>query len=285
MHLPKKQNPFDWLTQLWNIVLGRKLEAESDSWLASPIGRANEYPDRFIERISRDLQRVPSNHSASRGLLTHEDLSDLNLNPRILDFYTRTSSFELEVEAHWRKGLTFLGIWASRLFTKRIEQFQLPESNKGARQKFSSQIIEFSNAADGARCALWTRSDNASGEMIFYGVYSTCILASGRRAIKTVFPLPEGNATVVFDISVDASGNLHLNSKGSKYGDSGFYFIVEDVKGCQWKHLIRFLNQNIFVFPENKNTLKAEHRFYFFMLEIYRIDYFLKEPGSINANL
>lgn len=285
MHLPKKQNPLDWLTQLWNIVFGNKINREAESWLAGPIGEAHENPESFIERFSREHLMVSSSQADSEGLLAAEDLHDLNLNPRIAEFYTKTSSYQLEVEAHWRKGLTLLGLCASRLFTKRIQQFQLPESNRGARQRFSSQIIEFSNTADGTRAALWTRSDKDSGEMIFYGLYSTCLLAKGKRAIKTVFPLPEGNATVIFDISVDSLGNLKLTSNGTKYGDSGFYFIVEDIKGCKWMHLLRFLRQSILVYPNGEAGLRAEHRFNFYNLEIYRIDYYINLPEAKNADL
>ena len=38
--------------------------------------------------------------------------------------------------------------------------------------------------------------------------------------------MPNGNATVILRPSIDASGNLVLSSKGSRFGDAGFYRIT-----------------------------------------------------------
>ena len=41
MALPKPQAPQDYLTQLWNIALGRRVD-EGDAWLLGPIGEVVE---------------------------------------------------------------------------------------------------------------------------------------------------------------------------------------------------------------------------------------------------
>lgn len=277
MNLPKPQNPLDWLTQLWNILLGRKIDSELDSWLLGPIGKAGEFQEDFVRRLADESQYIGPRPDRNLGLLDVSDLKDLDIHPSVLDFYTNTGSYRLEVVARWRKGFSFLGRLGSRLFTKRIMQFQLPDSKTGSRKSFLSQIQKFFKEGDGTSCSLWSRSDEHSAEMIFYGLYSTCFLPDGRRAVKTVFPLPEGNATVIFEISVTPAGHLELSSRGCKNGDPGFYFIVEDAKGCQWKHFLRFFKQKILVYPDSDVTLKAEHRFSFFNQEFYRIDYFIHQ--------
>ena len=44
--------------------------------------------------------------------------------------------------------------------------------------------------------------------------------------VKTVFPLPNGNAIVILRPEAQADGSLVLLSDGHRFGDPGFYFTV-----------------------------------------------------------
>jgi|TARA_B110000495_G_C22946852_1_gene554347 hypothetical protein len=52
MALPESQNVLDWVTQLWNIALGRKVDADEDHWLLGPIGGIGGIADK-VYRQSR----------------------------------------------------------------------------------------------------------------------------------------------------------------------------------------------------------------------------------------
>lgn len=284
MILPKRQNPLDWLTQLWNIALGSRIEASKDSWLLGPIGKAGETPEDFTSRLVDETNYRLCDAKLSHGLLAEGDLKGLSLNEAVLDFYLNTDRYCLEAEAHWRPGFSFLGRWGSQLFTRRLMQFQLPDSKGGIKKQFNSQILALIEITKHTSCTLWSRSDAQTNEMIFYGVYSTCTLPSGEKAVKTVFPLPEGNATVVFRIIVHPTGDLELASPGTHDGGPGFYFVVEDSKGSLWKHLLRFFSQSIIVKHEENFRLKADHTMKIWNIEVYKLHYkiHLKESQNVN---
>jgi len=56
--------------------------------------------------------------------------------------------------------------------------------------------------------------------------------------MKAIFPLPNGNATVILKPRIGENGELILDSSGDRIGDSGFYFILKDSKGQLWTKFI-----------------------------------------------
>ncbi|MCH2155321.1 MAG: hypothetical protein MK080_04915 [Opitutales bacterium] len=210
MALPKRQNPLDWTTQAWNIALGRKVEPDVDSWLMGPIGKVNEQADAFINRLAEQHGLSIVYDGPGSGLAESVESWGVPIPPKTASFYTQTSSYAFEVKTLWRPGFASLGAWVAKLFSRRIQQLNLPGDSLDKSIVFKSEIIQLIDAQGKVHFTIWRRSNQVTGETIFFGIYTTCRTPSGQICIKAIFPLPCGSATVLFGIEKDTQGNLLL---------------------------------------------------------------------------
>ena len=106
-------------------------------------------------------------------------------------------------------------------------------------KSLKSELITLSDSKSGKlKYTIWLRTSTASSQVMYSGIYGTCKLPSGKTCIKAVFPLPNGNATIILSPSVGKNGELILESSGEKIGDAGFYFLLKDFKGNYWTQFI-----------------------------------------------
>jgi hypothetical protein len=62
------------------------------------------------------------------------------------------------------------------------------------------------------------------GRTLYTGFYMTeRVPHCDAPCVKVVFPMPNGNATVILRPAIDEKGHLRLSSKGARFGDAGFY--------------------------------------------------------------
>jgi len=278
MAFPKRQNLFDWSTQLWNIVLGRRVVAGEDDWLVGPIGQIGSSAREFVQRIASENDLEIRTDAPGAGLLPGFEDWGFEINRKVAEFYHQTGSYKFLVRSLWEPNFGFAGELITILFSRRIEQFNLPNARSGEEIAFKSELFQLINREGKVVYTVWLRSIADTGEMVFYGVYSICQLPSGALGVRSVFPLPQGNATVVFNITGDASGDLDLVSVGKGYSEAGFYFIVEDLKGQCWKHYLPSLRQWIRVFEDEHSGLRAEHLMMLWSFPVYRMLYTIQKP-------
>lgn len=280
MAFPKRQNTLDWLTQFWNICLGRKSDAVQDEWLVDPIGRPSESPEEFIKRLASENQLTVRRNTPDSGLLWRFKDWGVPVEPCVSEFYHRTIDYTFEASSYWEPFFGVFGLLVSNLFSRRVQQFNLPSLKPHETVDFDSEIIQLVDAREKVIYTVWLRSIKNTGEMVFYGIYSTCLLPSGAYGIKSVFPLPQGNATVVFEFGIDSNGRFELVSSGKKYGDPGFYFIVEDSRGVLWKHFLPSLRQKITVYSSENSELVAEHTMKMWKFKVYRMSYMIRKVNG-----
>ncbi len=273
MAFPKKQNALDWLTQYWNILLGRQLQPYHDDWLVGPIGRINENGDQFLDRLIKEQGLILDPGSAEDGLVESLSGWPTPIDPQIADFYQRTSAYDLTVHTSWKPLFLSLGYLVACLFSRRIQQLNLPRSSGGAPIPIKSEILKLRNREGKLEHTVWRRSIRQTGEPIFFGIYTTCRMPSGELSIKAIFPLPCGSATVIFRPEVDEDGSLELISAGKTFGDAGFYFIVEDSRNRLWGHYLPSFRETIFLLRNNTETLQAVHTLRLWRLKVYRMVY------------
>jgi hypothetical protein len=270
---PKSQNPLDWITQWWNITLGKKVDSSVDNWLLGPIGDIGETAESFITKVAKEEGLSIQRNQTGSGLLDSFRSFDLEINPKIDAFYTRTSNFDFEVRGEWMPIFSVLGYLVSWLFSHRIQQLDLPRSSKEEEFGIRSQIIRLVNHDGETVYRIWYRCIQSTNKVIFYGIYTHCLLPSGELCFKIVFPLPQGSATVILRPRGDSAGNLDLLSSGKRYGDPGFYFLVKDRCGCLWKHYLPSVRQTIRVFEDEKGELRAAHSIRLWKLRVYDLHY------------
>ena len=138
------------------------------------------------------------------------------------------------------------------------------------------KLISLKNKEGNTKYTFWNRSFISNGKPLFSGIYSLTNTPSGKRSIKVVFPLPNGNATVILGTSVGANGELILESFGSKFNDPGFYFLLEDSRGKIWsKYLKSFRDQ--LIIRENGSGIIGIQKLTLWNIKVFEIEYEMYE--------
>tara|TARA_R110002049_G_scaffold118436_2_gene272369 strand:- start:788 stop:1261 length:474 start_codon:yes stop_codon:yes gene_type:complete len=123
---------------------------------------------------------------------------------------------------------------------------------------------------------IWLRTFKETKQVVYSGVYETCTIPNGTTCIKAMFPLPNGNATVILQPSVGNNGELILKSAGRKIGDSGFYFLLKDKNGILWTNYIKSFKDNLTV-SFNDGKIKANQKLTFYGLKVLNFEYEIKK--------
>lgn len=255
----------DWFTQQWAIMWGKKISPEAVPWLMGPFGQIGGIADRFIEQLATDENLIIERNTTSQGLIP--DFSVLNLTDKnhssvakpIIDFYEHTACYNLKLSVRWNPFFKLFGKLTNVLFSRRIEQLNIPLNNTEHADDIKSEIITLRNPSTGnIKYIVWYRTLISTGQVVYSGIYSTCVLPSGQTCVKAVFPLPKGNATVIMNPSVGVDGQLQLMSSGKKIGDAGFYFLLNDANGGYWAQFIRSFRDELTVYCVDDKLLAKQ---------------------------
>lgn len=262
----------DWLTQQWVIFRGRKINPEEVPWLMGPFGNLEAISPDFIRQFALKENLIVDKETNTRGLIP--SMHGLNLpvaefqqlSQDVIDFYERTTNYSLDFSVQWNPFFRIFGVLLNKLFSNRINQLNVPTKNNQNGQLLNSELLNLVDPETGqVRYTFWYRSVKASGQVIYSGVYGLSTLPSGKTCIKAVFPLPNGNATVLMTAAVGAKGELILDSSGKQFGDAGFYFLLKDAKGNYWSQFVRSFRDRLIVAtaPDHisaRQTLTLWHR-------------------------
>jgi hypothetical protein len=278
MALPESQNVLDWVTQLWNIALGRKVDADEDHWLLGPIGDIGGIADKFIARVAEEENLTIKRNEPASGLIDGFEGLAKPVNPDIEAFYKRT--IDLDAWTQWKPIFGSLGYIVYKLFSQRIQQLNLPQNSLDTALGIKSEIISLVDDNEKTVYRVWYRRLKKTDEVVYSGIYTHCRIPSGEHCLKVIFPLPQGSATVIMRMSCDSKGNLELESKGKKYGDPGFYFLVKDRKGNLWKHYLPSFHERIFVYQDDEGTLRADHSMSLWKCRAYDLHYKMTEKEN-----
>lgn len=272
----------DWFTQQWVILWGRKFNPLKEEWLHGPFGELNGIGEEFIYQLAQKENLTIKRNIPSAGLLKSIQQLKLNeselnkLSPKVVDFYEKTSNYELLMEVKWSFFFKILGSMVNSLFSKRINQLNIPLNNSKP-EKLSSEIIELLDSQkDEVKYTVWLRKYEQTGQVVYSGIYGTCQLPSNTTCIKAVFPLPKGNATVVMKPSVGNKNELILNSKGKKFGDAGFYFLLNDTKNNYWAQFIASFTDQLIIREVNGN-LDAKQTLRLWRMKVAVFNYTIKQ--------
>lgn len=263
----------DWFMQQWVIFWGKRIEPSAVPWLMGPFGKLGSISDDFVHQLAEAESLIIERNAASHGLIP--SMKDLNfapaeyarLSPSIIDFYENTSFYKLKFAVQWNPLFRILGNLVMYLFSTRIQQLNIPTKNTAGSDQINSEIITLKDRTSGElKYTIWYRTLKSTGQVLYSGVYTTCKLPSGKICIKAVFPLPKGNATVIMSPSVGQLGELRLDAAGKKFGDAGFYFLLNDSKGGFWSQYVSSFRDHLNVhchegnvFAEQTLTLWNQH--------------------------
>ena len=273
----------DWVTQQWVILCGRKINPKDYPWLIAPFGELNGIGEEFIYQLAEKENLVVIRNSNSKGLLN--SINELNLtedqlnqlSEKVINFYESTADYDLEFKVKWNPYFSFFGFLVNRLFSQRINQLNIPTKNIPQSEDLVSEIITLNNPKNNeSNYTIWLRKFKTSGKVIYSGIYGTCVLPSGETCIKAVFPLPKGNATVIMKPNIGTENELILDSSGQKFGDAGFYFLLNDAKYNYWAQFISSFTDQLIV-KENDNHLQAIQTLRLWNCNVSQFTYHIKK--------
>jgi hypothetical protein len=269
----------DWFTQQWVIFFGKRIEPDAVPWLIGPFGKIGPIADDFVHQLAEEEDLIIERNALTHGLISsikELNLSDAEfarLSQNVIDFYENTAQYKLELSVQWNPLFKIFGNLVMNLFSSRIKQLNIPTENIERSNQIHSEIITLKEPkSDEVKYTIWYRTFISTGQVLYSGVYTTCTLPSGKICIKAVFPLPKGNATVIMSPSVGPNGELRLDSAGKKFGDPGFYFLLNDSKGGLWSEYVSSFRDYLNVYCHDE-TVFGEQTLTLWHQRVVRFNY------------
>jgi hypothetical protein len=251
----KRGHLSDWTTQQWVRRTGRPVDLRLEAWLDGPwaptTGIGGEFFGQFAARHGLELGTADG-LLPSLEALRSETFDPAAVDPRIAEFYEHTGRFRLQLWSQWSPLHRPFGRLIDRIFARRLGQLRLPLAPLDTSRGVSSELLALGEAT------VWLRRRMPAGDVLFAGLYSAARprLAAG-PCVKTVFPLPNGYASVFLVPRVRADGTLELDSPPGRFGDAGFYFVVRDGPRA-WARTVAAMTEHIHVYLEGAE-LHADH--------------------------
>jgi hypothetical protein len=280
----------DWVTQLWVRVTGRRVAIDDSHWLSGPTGAVTGIGMDYFERLAarEGLVLDATKGAAPRGLLG--DFGDLAaadfapgaVHPSVAEFYTRTSEYDLDAWAQWCGLFRPFGWLLSRMFSRRLQQLNVPLSGLDTSRGVTSDVIHLRDPRTGeVRYTAWVRRLLGSGDVLYVGSYSLATIPGRAGAcVKVVFPLPNGNGIVIMRPVAHPDGSFSVVSSGRGFGDPGFYFTVKGRDGTWSARYVRALKESIRVYPAVAGEVRADHALTLFGARFMDLHYRLRRRAT-----
>jgi hypothetical protein len=262
-------------------LLGRRVHKTDAPWLNSPCGPKGWIGEQLYEHVAEREHLEISRGDVEAGLIPDFDrLASPQFDPsrvrtEVRQFYEHTAQYQVEV---WSEAaiLTRPFLWFLVTFvSRRMDQLNFPVSSLEVSRGMVSEVLQLvDRATHKVVYTGWLRKLVRTGRVIYVGFYSLGQPAlSIGPCVKVTFPLPLGSSTVFLRPEVEADGSFKLISAGSRFGDPGFYRIVE-TDANHWKvRYIRSLQEFFHVWVDESGTLRTDHSVRFLGMTVLRLHY------------
>jgi hypothetical protein len=277
----------DWSTQRWVQITGRRISLADYPWLDGPAGNPRGIGAGFFDaHAAKSSLRVAREQPC--GLLPDfHGLRGPAFDPgavlrSVSEFYERTSDYEMDSWSEWRGAFRPFGRALAVLFSRRLQQLNLPLSALDTSRGMTSDVFSVVDPTSGEIVfTAWVRKLLGTGRVIYAGAYSSCQAPGfAGRCVRVVFPLPNGNAIVIMRPVANPDGSLSLVSAGNRFGDPGFYFTVHGPGGVVWARYLRSLRETIKVYPA-EGEVRADHVLTLWGTTFLRLHYRLRRASSV----
>lgn len=272
-----------WLTasgiRTWVRMTGKRVARQEAPWLECPMGPRGRIGSEFYAQLA-ESERLDLSPTPGAGLLADfaalrgAGLDPERVCPQIRDFYEHTSCYDLVV---WSEApvLTRFFLWGlTRFVSRRMDQLNFPVSSLELAGGMTNEILPMVSASGERVYTGWLRRREADGRVVYAGLYRT-----GRPGghpdpcVRVSFPLPLGSATVFFRPESQPDGSFKLISAGSRFGDPGFYRMVEAGPDHWRVRYVRTLREFFHLYVDARGSLRTDHMVRFLGITVFRMHY------------
>jgi hypothetical protein len=191
----------------------------------------------------------------------------------VRDFYEHTGRYHLDVWSQWSPLFWPFGWALIHFVSRRMEQLNFPMYPLETAQGMTSNVEQLVDESGLVVFTSWLRRNQGSGLVIYSGLYAVASPPGHGPCVKTVFPIPRGNATVLLRPEAGPDGSLRLISSGRRFGDPGFYRITAAGAGRIRVWYVRALTEIFHVYPDTDGSVRTDHHLRWWGLPVLRLHY------------
>ena len=270
----------------WARLTGRRLARRDAPWLDCPMGPGGRIGTAFYASLA-EREHLRIEPSPDAGLLPSFDalrgsrFDPARVRPEVRDFYEHTARYRMEA---WSEAPipTRVFLWGlTKFVSRRMDQLNFPVSSLELAGGMTSDVLPMVEPCSGRRAYTgWLRRLAADDRVIYTGLYSV-ERAPGYPdpCVKVSFPLPLGSATVFLRPEARPDGSLVLLSQGSRFGEPGFYRMVEAGPDHWRARYLRTLRESFHVYVDGRGILRTDHVVRFLGMTVLRLHYKLERLG------
>jgi len=277
-----------FLLQRTILLFGRTVDPAREKWIDGPRGFDDRIGADFHERYAQRnrLQVLPQDPQhglmSSFALMNGERFDDRQVHRAVHDFYKHTASYAFDLEANWNPLAKPFAWLLFGTVSRKFGQLNFPLRAEEAAQGMSSELFPVLDADNTRLFTCWLRRLPASGRVIYAGFYSaTQVPGYAGGVVRTVFPLPQGNVTVILYPEAMPGGYFRFVSRGKKFGGPGYYR-VHEMKNGKLKVLMLPLRETLHLKPVNDETIDADHRFTWWNIPIVTLRFRITKNAEMN---
>jgi hypothetical protein len=267
-------------------VFGRTVRKADVPWLLGPIGSDGQIGDgpydivAAREGLTIDRNAIDAGLVPDLSVLAGPEFDVAKTAPEVRHFYEQTSRYELDVWSETRfPGRLFLWLLVSTV-SRYMNQLNFPVFGLETSRGMTSEVLPLRDSSGRIVHTGWQRRLLGSGRIIYSGFYTT-VQPPGcpSRCVKVVFPVPRGNATVLLRPEYGADGRFRLMSLGKRFGDPGFYRVLElDTERLKVRYL-KTLVERFDVYTDEGRVLRCDHQVRFLGITMLRLHYRIRPYG------
>jgi hypothetical protein len=264
---------------VWLYLVGRRRKKADVPWLVCPTGPADRIGEHWYEQLAQN-ENLKITSSADAGLLPRfEALRGPSFDPdrvcgEVRAFYEHTARYSLEAWSEVTILMRFF-LWGLVTFaSRRMQQLNFPVSSMELASGMSSEVIELSDVNGTRVYTGWLRRMKSTGLVIYAGIYTTGnVPGHDSPCVKVSFPVPLGSSTVFLRPEAMPDGSFQLISQGRRFGDSGFYRLVERGADCYQVRYLSTLHETFHVYVDKEGVLRTDHNIRYLGLPVMRLHY------------
>ncbi len=259
-------------------LFGKRTNFEESPWLKGPLGGAY-IGDQPYEECARDERLTIKRDASAGGLIDNfdrlagESFDVTQIDPRVRGFYENTAEYRMDVWAQTYFPAN-IALWLLvTTISRKVNQLNFPVRALDTAKGMTSEIVLL-NEPDGRRKYTgWFRKIVGTDRVIYTGFYMLeKVPLHSSLCVKVVFPMPDGNATVILRPEVSDDGALILTSDGLGFGDVGFYRIQKR-RGQLRAWRIRSLRERFCIYVDQENVVRCDHSVRFLGIAVLTLHY------------